>query len=81
MSAAPVSAIMLRITNASPKSPIAVFKVRGGKNSLNAVFAETVLSRQQIEKNSNLVGVFDKRNSFEETRKILLRAAARSFDE
>ena len=60
MSLATVSVIMGRIRAATPKSPIAVFySDRGENNRLKAVFANTVLSEQEVHKQKhNLIGVY-----------------------
>ncbi len=59
-----IEIIMSRIDVANPASPIAVFEC-GKRDSLNAVFADTVETRRWIKRGKdyfgyNLIGVFDR---------------------
>lgn len=71
----PVETIMLRIENASPESPIAVFisdRILGG---LVAVFGSTVKTKEiAIEQNQNFVGMFDKNCDLKSVKVVLDRA-------
>lgn len=62
MSAGTLQNVMLRIRDAVPESPIAVFRC-DKPGHLDAVFASTMITRRLIESHqaqkSGLIGVFD----------------------
>jgi len=59
MSFMEVKHVIERIKTATPSSPIAVFR-GGGKNQVNAVFADTVYTQQMIANHDpTLIGVYD----------------------
>jgi len=77
MSVGSIENIKIRISNASPLSPIAVFVEHEFlETNLNAVFADTVKTQQDIHNpnTQNLVGVFDKRSNAAEVEKKLKKA-------
>ena len=55
MSRSTAEQVMVRISGAEPESPIAVFLAG---EAFNAVFANTIKSRDEINKGYNLIGIF-----------------------
>jgi hypothetical protein len=75
MSLMTVAHTMDRIKGAIPSSPIAVFRC-DKKGEVNAVFADTVKTRQQIaDKDPGLIGVYDSSMNLSEIERTLTRIA------
>jgi hypothetical protein len=68
MSRSTAEQVMLRVSSAIPESPIAVFQAG---DAFNAVFASTIKSKEQIDRGTNLVGVFHNKMDAKEIKKLL----------
>lgn len=76
--------IMDRIGSAPPDSKIAVFQ-SNTEGTLDAVFANTVVTQKEIKAGKNergqaLIGVFDRNSDMNQTRALLLKAMAETAD-
>ena len=70
MAISKVSLIMDRISSATKRSPIAVFKTDDGK--LSAVFAATVETQKLIDRgDSKLIGIYHKGHKMYKVKKFL----------
>lgn len=79
MSNMTIPLIMNRIKSATKSSPIAVFECHrvGEEIFANAVFADTIISRQWIrERSHGFVGVFDGDMNTQEIEQTIRNAAA-----
>ena len=75
MSMCSLSLTLSRIETARISSPIAVFKP-DHRDLFRVVFASTVQSQREIEKGTNLLGVFDKTDNRKAMRQLLINAPA-----
>jgi len=78
MSIGTIETIIGRIKTATVLSPIAVFKARSILgDELNAVFADTVKTREKIEAgDENYIGTFDRTMDMFEVRSVLRAAVS-----